>query len=225
MSAKNLVIRGNELGPAEEYQSLREEMLQAKKYVFERPLFIIALSLATSRLLEKELAVLLLVLMAALLLFNFWFTVNRLFSAARIAAYIQLELEERSHGRWVGWESCLREYRRWLKNDPDKNREEFDIVLDADAVPDIYPDFLGHYPPIYGLHIGLMILALGGAIFFAERDRNWISGTGALLVFSLVIWFSVYVFQYRPKVMKALVERNRVIWRLVFTRMQKVGLK
>jgi hypothetical protein len=48
-------------------------------------------------------------LLAGLLVFNFWFTINRLGSAARIVAYIQVVLEA---GRpWRGWETSLRSYR------------------------------------------------------------------------------------------------------------------
>jgi hypothetical protein len=118
MSDNQTAKAGNNVGPADEYKALREELLLATKYVFERPLLILALVAAGSRVMETGYAILLLVLVAALLLFNFWFTFNRLSSAARIAAYVQIELEARAYGRWVGWETCLREYRRWLKGDP-----------------------------------------------------------------------------------------------------------
>ena len=221
MTINQNIVRGSEFGPAEEYKTLREELLQAKKYVFERPLLIAAMAAAGSRGLDREFLMLLLVLAAALLLFNFWFTVNRVSSGARIAAYIQLEIEERSHGRWVGWETCLREYRRWLKDDPAKRRAEVDAALDTGAIPDA----LMYYPPIYLLHIGLMALAACLAVTLAVRDRTWLSVISMLLVLSLAGCFSAYLCRYSPSKMRALIERNRVIWTCVFTKMRCGGFK
>ncbi len=221
MTTDRNVVRGSELGPAEEYKTLREELLQAKKYVFERPLLIAAMAAAGSRGLDREFLMLLLVLAAALLLFNFWFTFNRVSSGARIAAYIQLELEERSHGRWVGWETCLREYRRWLKDDPAKRRAEVDAALDAGAVPDA----LMYYPPIYQLHIGLMAIAVGLAVTLALHNRTPFSVISMSLVLLLAGFFSASLHRYAPHKMRALIERNRVIWKFVFTRMQASGSK
>ena len=55
-------------------------------------------------------------------------------SAARIIAYIQLELEERAIGKWVGWETCLRYYRKWLKTDPDEKVKDISEEIDKNAV-------------------------------------------------------------------------------------------
>ena len=169
MSTHTDNVRGTEFGPSEEYKSLREEMLQAKKYVFERPLFIAAIATAGWRAIDKEFIFLLLVLVSSLLLFNFWFTVNRLLSAARIAAYIQLEIEERSHGHWIGWETCLREYRLWLNDERSKKREEIDNILRTKVVPDA----LMFYDAIYRLHIGLMALTVGLALALVTRSHTW----------------------------------------------------
>jgi len=77
-----------------EYESLRQEMLQNKRYVFERPLVIIgAVGLAAAQLSGTHAAVTLPVLLVALLWLNLWFTVNRLRSTARIVAYVGLVLE------------------------------------------------------------------------------------------------------------------------------------
>jgi hypothetical protein len=213
--------RGYDVGPADEYKTLREELLVAKKYIFERPLLILALVAAGSRILETGYAVLLLVLAAALVLFNFWFTFNRLSSAARIAAYVQLELEARAHGRWVGWETCLREYRRWLKGDTGKKDVEIESSLDEEAVPDASM----YYPPIYMLHIGLMFLVTAAAVVLTFRQWSWLSGVSAFLVMSLAVWFCAYLHPYRPKRMRTLIERNRVIWERVFEEMQRHALK
>ena len=211
----------SEVGPSEEYKTLREEMLQAKKYVFERPLLIAAIATAGSRGLDREFLFLLLVLAAGLLLFNFWFTTNRLSSGARITAYIQLEIEERSHGRWVGWETCLREYRRWQKNDSEEMRQEIDKAIDKAAIPDA----LMFYRPIYLLHVGLMAVVVFVALTLAVRSPSWLAILSALFVVSFAACLAAYLCNYAPSTMKALIERNRVIWTLVLTKMQADGLK
>jgi hypothetical protein len=44
MSDKQAAKTSNDVGPADEYMTLREERLVAKKCVFERPLLILALA-------------------------------------------------------------------------------------------------------------------------------------------------------------------------------------
>jgi len=221
MPESDSITRGTELGPAEEYKSLREELLQAKKYVFERPLLIVAVAVAGSRALDTESLMVLLVLVAILLLFNFWFTVNRLASGARIAAYIQIEIEERSHGPWVGWETCLREYRIWLSNDREKKLKEVKVAINEAAVPDA----LMYYPPIYRLHIGLMALAVCLALILAAHDASLLSVTSALIVVSVSAWFFAYLRPHSPQIMRSLIERDRCIWERVFNEMQRKGMK
>ena len=204
-----------EFGPAEEYETLREELLQAKKYIFERPLLIAAIAAAGSRELNREFLLIILVLTAALLLFNFWFTINRIFSSARISAYIQLELEERMYGRWIGWETCLREYRKW-KNLNEKNPQ---------PDPDFIPFTFMYYKEIYMLHIGLMALTVSISLILAIHDHTWLSITAAVFVLVLLCMFAIAVLRFKPSRIIALIEVNRRIWISVFERMQKNGLK
>jgi hypothetical protein len=213
--------RGGDIGPADEYRTLREELTISRKYVFERPLLILALVAASSRIIEVEYAALLLVVVAALLLFNFWFTTNRLTSGARITAYIQVELEERKYGRWLGWETCLRQYRRWLKDGREQKEKEITDALDKNAIPDA----LMYYPPIYMLHMGLMTMTLIAAVLLAVRQQNCLSIAGAVLVSGIGVWFVIYLYQSFPSRMRALIERNRVIWIKVFEEMQANHLK
>lgn len=72
---------------SQEYMTLREELLQAKRYVFERPLIIVVLGVVALTTLNVEYMGAMALVSASLILFNFWFTVNRLMSAARIIAY------------------------------------------------------------------------------------------------------------------------------------------
>ena len=65
-----------------EYETLRAELLDGKKYVFERPILIITAALASVQLLEKGQAIYLTPIVIWLLSFNLWFTVNRIGSIA-----------------------------------------------------------------------------------------------------------------------------------------------
>lgn len=80
MDSDNMKMR------VEEYGTLRNELLQNKQYVFERPLLIItAAGVAAIQLSDEPSVLLLPVLLIILLLINLWFTVNRLKSIAQTA--------------------------------------------------------------------------------------------------------------------------------------------
>jgi hypothetical protein len=200
------------VSPALEYQSLREELLVAKKYVFERPLLILTLGAAVLAGGNKEYLVFVPVLMTGLLVFNLWFTVNRLRSAARIAAYIQLELEEKNAEKWVGWETALRRSRIWKKR---TRKEDQELAVAEKLQTDAIPDALMYYPAIYRLHIGLLLVVLGGAIaaFVAQQDTR--SLIGLLATLALAGWLVSYLIRWAPRDLSDLIEKNRAMWRIV----------
>lgn len=204
----------DQVGPVQEYQTLRQELLESKRYVFERPLLIATAGIAALSAVKGGYAAAVPLFLVIFLLFNFWFTVNRLHSAARIISYIQLELEEKKFGPWKGWETCLREYRRWLKTTPDA-KEFVDSELDKEAVPDA----LMYYPPIYRLHLGIACLAIISSIVFAILDINWFTITCFAATIILAIWFFQAAYKYQPKLMRTGIERNCVIWKQVLTKM------
>lgn len=203
-----------------EYETLRGELLQAKHYVFERPLVIAGLAFAGAQFMDKPIYRALPAAIAVLTLFNFWFTVNRLTSAARIAAYIQLELEERRYGQWVGWESCLRYYRKWLRAHPNAS-----AMVDARLEPDFIPDALMYYPPIYFLHMALMVASIAVALVAWSRLPGLTTTAAAAVSILLGAWSIRYFYIWRPGRLRAAIERNRVIWIGVFEFMQANGVK
>ena len=211
----------------DEYRTLREELLQARKYVFERPLLIIAIGIGGLKVLEGPYVATLPPIVAGLLVFNFGFTATRLMSAARIVAYIQLELEEGKHGVWIGWESCLRWYRKWMKSDPDNKRAEIDDERDKEAIPDA----LMYYSPLYQLHIVLIALTVISSIVILVVSESLIS-VGSFLnlaCFGLTLLFAGkcyrYTREFHPDIMKGLIERERVIWHYALEYMGREGKK
>jgi hypothetical protein len=196
-------LQSSRLTPAQEYDSLRDELKHSKQYVFERPLVIVGVGIALLTREGMQFGAALPSLLAGLLLFNYWFTVNRLKSASRIVAYIQVVLE--SDTIWKGWETSLREYRVWLN----KNRKVKDkIVEDKDAVPDA----LMYYPPIYGMHIVLVVLCLIAGIVVTVKQQTLLNLGATLLLFVLAILFAYYCWKWRPSKMRSLIEREKVIW-------------
>lgn len=204
------------IGPKEEYQSLRQELLESKRYVFERPLLIAAVgtaALGAFREAYAPYAGAVPLFITGLLLFNLWFTVNRLHSAGRIIAYVQLQLEERRSDPWYGWETSLREYRKWIKQPAAKKIVARELDLEA------VPDALLYYPAIYTLHVGIALLAFVSSGLIVLRSSSPISVACLLATLLLVIGFMASAFRYRPAKMRTTIERNRVIWRNVLDEM------
>lgn len=196
----------NRVSPAQEYDTLREELNQSKKYVFERPLLIVGVGVALMSTEGGEYAAVLPALLTGLLLFNYWFTVNRLMSSARIVAYIQIVLERGTV--WEGWETSLRKYRIWLKDDPKAKKLTVERELNQKAVPDA----LMYYTPIYQIHIALVVCCLIAGSLQTVRQSNAINLAATVVLVLLAIVFALYCLKWKPSRMRSLIERNIVIW-------------
>lgn len=195
-----------------EYQTLREELLQSKKYVFERPLLIITLSIALIQFLDKHLLGLILFTAVGLLTFNLWFTINRMVSITRISAYIQLVLEERKYGKWIGWESSLRQYRIWKQ----KHIKELNALLNSKIDKEAIPKAQGYYKTIYYMHVGVVSLSTIGSIANFVTSRSYVDLLYLILTALITILFLISAINSRPNKMIELIEKHRAIWQLVF---------
>lgn len=198
-----------------EFEILRAEINQGKKYVFERIILIITGSAVTLfQLVDKTYALYLPVLIIAILLFNLWFTANRLKSMARIIAYVQLVLENKE-SNWFGWETSLRYYRIWKNQFPEKvSYVKNEIKKDRK----ITYDNLGFYPTIYFIHVlSSVTVALGSITYFIILGSNLAISMSILTAVLLVI-FILYARSVRPnKDVLPLIEINRWIWKEVLT--------
>ncbi len=191
-----------------EYETLRSELLQGKQYVFERPILIITASIAFIQFVDKQYAIYFPSIIIGLLSFNLWFTVNRMSSMARIIAYIQLVLET-DKSNWYGWETSLRNYRKWLKlNHKSVNQ----IQIENEA---IY-DNLGYYPTIFYLHIIVTILVFLILAIFSINHLKSSNILWSLLTLGFLILFIRYAIKNRPNKTKPQIEKNRQIWKMVF---------
>lgn len=108
-----------------EHSALRAEILQNKKYMFERPLLIIsAAAVAYGQVGRTGASWFIPILLVALLWMNLLFTDDRIRSTARITEYVALCLESQTFD-WIGWENALRRYRH---------------VFDGKKLPSPFPD-------------------------------------------------------------------------------------
>jgi len=199
--------------PSDEYQTLRDEILQSKKYVFERPLLIITVALASINFIEKPYIACFPPIAIGLLTFNLWFTVNRMKSIARIVAYIQLELEERRWQPWLGWETCLRYYRKWSKQDQSKQ----------DQSP--VPDTIGYYYTIFIMHVCAVLILFIFSLLEILNKFSWY--TFIFFVFTVIacIVFFCFAFNWSPKKCLGMLEEERFRWRCIFEELEAKGIK
>jgi hypothetical protein len=197
-----------------EFETLRNELLQSKQYVFERPILIITASIAFIQFVDKQYAIYFPLIIIGLLSFNLWFTVNRMGSMARIIAYIQLVLEN-DKSNWFGWETSLRNYRKWLK----LNKMTVDqIPIEEEAVY----DNLGYYPTIFYMHIAVTILVFLILAIYSINNFEFQNITWSLLTFGLLVLFIGYAIKKRPKKTKPQIEKNRQLWKMVFNDWEKL---
>lgn len=196
-----------------EYETLRNELLQSKQYVFERPILIITGSIAFIQFIDKQYAIYFPLIIIGLLSFNLWFTVNRMISMARIIAYIQLVLENKEC-KWFGWETSLRNYRKWLH----LNQKSVDQIKIEDEA--VY-DNLGYYPTIFYMHIIVTILVFLILVIFSINHFESQNISLSLLTLGLLVLFIVYAIKKRPNKIKPQIEKNRQIWKMVFNDWEK----
>ena len=196
-----------------EYESLRQEITQNKKYVFERPLFLIgATGLAASQLTNNPIALLLPALLVSLLLVNLWFTVNRLRSTARIVAYIGLIIES-EHDNWMGWENSLRKYREWIKGEFKEDKAEFIEAIDGKVRK---TDAMWYYHILLWLHLIPVIVGTIASIFYAYLKFETLEIIGLCLTLPLsFIFFFACIKPFHPKHMGKLIATQRQIWKKV----------
>lgn len=133
-----------------ELRFLRAEMELNRKYIFERPLLIVAGGITAGGALAKMVGFHVLpVLFIVLMGYNLWFTYNRVQSNARIISYLQLVHTPAGASRWIGWEAGLREFRM-----EDFPRDVRAPLSDGEKENRFYG-------PIYSLHILSAFLLTG----------------------------------------------------------------
>ena len=198
-----------------EYATLREEILQNKKYVFERPLLIItAAGVASIKLSGEAPLAFLPLLLVIVLLTNLWFTVNRLHSNARIVAYLSVALEPSAVIEWIGWENALRKYRSWSKRGTSEERSRAVAEhIDLAAIPDA----MMFYPALWILHLATVIITAASSGASLINSMTPVSITAfALTMLTSAIFLYYCLGPDRPGKLRSVIETQRATWIAVF---------
>ncbi len=202
----------------DELNTLRNELLQNKKFVFERPILILsATGVAFAQISKNGLfhisIIILSFVVILLLLLNLQFTINRIKSIARISAYILLFLEPVRLLKWIGWENSLRIYRRWQKENSISQRYNLKEFIDKTELP----ESMMFYSLIFFIHFIPVILILGAVIFVLSKQTEIIEIS--ISIVTIILGF-IFLFKcikdYRPNKQRDLIERARIVWLLSF---------
>lgn len=199
-----------------EYETLREELLQNQRYMYERPLVILAaVGLAAVQFKDAPHMIVLPLLLIWVLLVNLWFTANRLRSVAMIASYISVAIEPGSPFVWVGWTNACRLRRQWRR----KHMDAADRArrIEKHFNPNAEQAGRSTYSVIVVLH---GVPAIFGAVAsfligFGEMSGHVLTLVCASATMS-ILFFAASVWRWRPRKMNNLIERQRAIWMAVF---------
>lgn len=214
-------MSGSEDRKSEEYRSLLEEHRMNRVYIFERPIIILGLAgVATQYFYKSSIGQLILAALIFLLCYNLWFVGNRLQSDARIVAYLQLVHEGELSANWFGWESALREYRRWTRFHIKKG--DLDNLIKSATDFDVVPDGLLFFPAIAILHTVMALVAFCAALIRWSEYRA-ISENAIIenvSMFAAILAMTIFLFYalgpLYPNKLRASIENERAKWKSVF---------
>lgn len=212
----------------EEYRCLREEHLRNRGYIFERPLLILSIVAFVAQYLiqsnelydiqgQYTLAPLVKLVMFPILIvilyFNLSFISERIKSDSRLVAYTQL-FHEDDLAPWVGWETSLRHYRKWMKLNMRNVEKRLRNQIENESVFHIG----WFYPKIYYFHIFFTIILSCIWCFVAYQVNKIL-----LVVILIISFFFLYLFvRLHNSKLENQLERERAIWHLVFMESWKV---
>jgi len=213
------VVKRRNVDKSLEYSSLREEHHTNRKFVFERPLIIVGVALAAAYKIPDGTNLQFVPLpFLALLLFNLWFTFNRMMSSARIVSYIQIMHEEKEHkDKFIGWENSLRKFRKWCHSGDGSHRK-----VKKNIKCNTPYRSMGFYNPVFIFHIifgfmGVLIVTLypkgfnEGILSYEGQEQYW--GLANVLLFLV---FFVFCTNYWPTKLSKEIEVSRRVWMKVF---------
>lgn len=133
-----------------EYNSIRNELLENKRFIFERPLVVVAGILVLLSSFKEPIVYLLSTVAIFLLIYNLNFSINRFKSSANMSAYISRFHEGDLISEWFGWENYLYYFRMFAN---DLKSKEFKLNLKHKFKKRIHSKYLFNYHRIYKFHL------------------------------------------------------------------------
>jgi hypothetical protein len=205
-----------------EYEALRTELNENRKYVFERPLVILTVTLIGFQNVDNPAYLLLLPsLMIFLLIFNLHFTSNRVNSSARIISYIRIFIEQ-DNSKSFFWETFLSLYRKSDKIIDIKSKENEWKQSDKS----LRDKALRYYPIIFYFHVFIIIILF--CIEFFEYSYNSSLNNSNLIpekqiiaiiplvinIISLIYFIAIWKFSYPRKVNKIFFREGVIVQKI-----------
>ena len=171
-----------------EYENLRIEADNDKRYIFERPILIVTVSLAAINFGAVDYFPFIPAFITFMLCFNLLFTANRLLSATRITSYI-LVVIERDHRPYIGWENLMLHYRELTHK---LGRKRVKRLVKEELDRSLLPKRGGFYQIIYWFHIFILFVTYSGFILKKNSPSLWV------VLFSLIpiLWFLYLLVVY-----------------------------
>jgi len=224
-----------------EYSTLREELLQNKRYVFERPLVIVAaVGFAVGPFKDNPWVFFLPSFLISILIVNLWFTVNRLLSTARIASYIDAVVEPNSSFRWIGWEKAIALHREWTKSQRRERttRERLHRLICGETTTDNLaskPDTMATYQVVLYLHaVPIAFAAFASCLLCCYSDQvepvkdpASLSAIATLAFAATLIALFIFIWlvstHWKLKNMANLVAKQHAVWEEVLKKETKNG--
>ena len=208
-----------------EFEALRSEIATNRRFVFERPLAIVTAGFIGVLMIPNTAwALLLIIPILGVLLYNLWFTANRLRSNSRIVAYIQLVHEPLGDCPWIGWENALHIWRTVARERKDAN-QHFPASQEEIAGYDVNR----FYRQIHLFHVGIGGIAAALLLtrhalpeFLAASSQPILPSllaTGAILTGA----FLVGCWKLRDAGYRMGIELERARWGEVFRHHRAIG--
>lgn len=191
-----------------ELDFLRAEMDLNRKYIFERPLLIVAGGITAAATLKELIGFEVLPLLFIVLMgYNLWFTYNRLQSNARIISYLQVVYTPDGIDRWVGWEAGLLRFRQ----------QHSPATAEAPAPEGQRGNRF--YGPILSFHVAAVVLLTGFLLaqsdLFAKPAKAFASLEGAALALTGIALISFFALAWllRPAKVRHTIDESRQVWK------------
>jgi len=188
-----------------EYESLRDELSNEKRYLFERPIILFFGLIALEFLHQSKITIYLPALIGLLFAYSYFFSISRIFNMMRIVAYLQVVHEQSYLDIFVGWESHLDFQRQYLKEAKYSSRGEH------------WKEQKSFANGILGMHLVLLIIA--SFVYYYEAfqaysytDTEIIAAIVSNAVLLLIAMFWMALKKRRPAdVAKAISNEKQTI--------------
>ena len=198
-----------------EYNTLRQELLENKKFMFERPIaIVVGLAVIYGKLPSGSLEPFFPLLLVVLLGFNLRFTFGRVQSITRIAGYLHVVLEGQYRIRWIGWENALWRHRAWATGPCREERKRKLNELIGRRVVEVP---LSDYNLLFWFHVIAIGLGLSLIIHSVMPEQLnfpiWLSLLIGLTIGKILFVFIVpYCVPWYPKQVQGLMHEQKVLW-------------